>query len=129
MIRIYAALIAAAVMLGAAGWAGHKITAASYQADIIKQQQATEAAVEAERKRADEAAQQLEEARGKREVQYQTITKTVDRIVERPVYRNDCIDDDGLRAANAGLTGAPDDTGKPDAAMPAADAATGQDGR
>ena len=41
-------------------------------------------------------------------VVYQTITETVDRIVERPVYRNVCLDDDGVRALNAAVRGAAD---------------------
>lgn len=31
------------------------------------------------------------------------ITKEVVRVVERPVYRHDCFDDDGLRLANSAL--------------------------
>lgn len=68
----------------------------------------------------NDVAEQLEVAKSERKVVYETITKTVDRIVDRPVYRNLCLDDDGLRNVNTALAGKP--TGKPDAAMPAADA-------
>lgn len=51
------------------------------------------------------AAAALEAERAKRKVVYRTITKTVDKIVERPVYRQQCMDDDGLRCVNAALRG------------------------
>ena len=35
--------------------------------------------------------------------QFQTIVKEVDRVVEKPVYRTICFDDDGLRAARAAI--------------------------
>lgn len=35
----------------------------------------------------------------------QVITKYVDKIITRDVYRNECIDDDGVRAINAAITG------------------------
>jgi hypothetical protein len=57
----------------------------------------------AEQSRAMAAAAELEQARGKIEVKYRTITKEVQKVVERPVYRGTCLDDDGLRLVNAAL--------------------------
>ncbi len=67
-----------------------------------------EAAQETARLRArvaDTAAVTHEDFKEKERVVYQTITETVDRIVERPVYRNVCLDADGLRELNAAVAG------------------------
>ena len=42
----------------------------------------------------------------------------VDKIVEKPIYRNVCLDDDGLRAANSALTAGASAAGIPPAEMP-----------
>ena len=92
---------------------------------------------EANRKQAEkdaaqaaEASQKAEVAREKQKVVYRTITQQVDRIVEKPVYRDrECFDADGLRVTNAALNGgAPAPAGKPDAAVPAALPAGGRPG-
>ena len=122
--------IATVLALFAAGFfTGARITAASYQADIIKEQNATADLLAAAARQANAQAEELEQARAKREIIYRTITKTVDRIVDRPVYRSVCLDDDGLRIANEALTGTPADTSQPDATLPDADASGRQDGR
>lgn len=43
----------------------------------------------------------------KARIVYQTIHDQVTNIVDRPVYRDVCLDDDGLRLANAALGGVP----------------------
>ena len=72
----------------------------------------------------------LEVAKNERQIVYKTITKRVDRIIDRPIYLNSCIDDDGMRLANAALAGkAASDPSQPDPAVSATDAAGGKDGR
>ena len=44
----------------------------------------------------------LEKAKEKERVVYLTITETVERIVDRPVYSNICLDEDGVMAINRG---------------------------
>lgn len=56
-------------------------------------------------RRVDVAAVAHEVFKEKERVVYEVITQTVDKIVERPVYRNVCLDDDGLRALNSAVTG------------------------
>lgn len=129
MTRIYATAAAVVLAFVAGGWIGHRVTAASYQADVIAEQQARAEAVQQAAEQANKHAEELEKARAQREIVYRTITKEVDRIVDRPVYRNVCLDDDGLRVINEALAGAPASAGEPDAAMPGADAAGRQDGR
>jgi hypothetical protein len=68
-------------------------------------------------RRVDVASVAHEEFKTKERVVYEVITQTVDKIVERPVYRNVCLDDDGLRALNAAVTGA-NASGEPAPAVP-----------
>ena len=37
-------------------------------------------------------------------VKYVTITQEVEKIVDRPVYKNICLDDDGIKLINEGIT-------------------------
>jgi hypothetical protein len=78
---------------------------------------------EKEQKQANTASTKLETGNAEAKVVYRTITKEVDKIVDRPVYVNACFDDDGLRYANAALSGALTPAGKPDARLPKPDAA------
>lgn len=58
-----------------------------------------------EEQRNEDASRGLEEDRGKARIVYRSITKEVDRIVERPVYRNVCLDAAGLRIARCAIRG------------------------
>ena len=71
-----------------------------------------------EQSRGMEAAAKLEEANVARKTHFRTITKTVERVVEKPVYRNVCFDDDGMRLANAALAGAAATPAKPPHPLP-----------
>lgn len=76
----------------------------------------------AELEQSGTASQNLETQRVQTRVVYRTITRSVDKYIDRPVYRNICFDDDGMRDANAALRKtAPADPAKPDTAVPAAD--------
>ena len=52
----------------------------------------------------------------KQKIVYRTIYKQVEKIVNRPVYSNVCIDDDGRMQLNAALTGS--DTSDAPTALP-----------
>ena len=56
--------------------------------------------------RADQAAERHEKGKAAIEVRYETITKEVQHVVEKPVYRNVCLDDDGLRVIGDALAAA-----------------------
>lgn len=62
-----------------------------------------------------------EQFKQRERVVYEVITETVDKIIERPVYRNVCIDPDGLRSLNAAVRGSADDPSQPRPAVPVAD--------
>ena len=75
---------------------------------------------EAEAKQIAAASKALEAANAKRKIVYRTITKEVDRVVERPVYRNVCLDDGGLRCLDAAIRGEVGAGCKPDEPLPPA---------
>lgn len=50
-------------------------------------------------------------------VEFQTITREVDRVVEKPVYRNVCLDADGLQLLERATRGSAA-TGEPGDAVP-----------
>jgi hypothetical protein len=101
--------LAIALAFGGGYWKGSSATANSYQVKIDKLQLDAVAQLqktrEAWQQQADEAAKSLEKDRGQTRTVYRTITQQVDKIVDRPVYRNVCLDADGLRLANAALGG------------------------
>lgn len=70
----------------------------------------------------------LEVEREKQQVVYRTITQSVDKIIERPVYHNVCLDADGLCLANAGIRGESSDSCKPAPAVPPARTTDGRYG-
>lgn len=53
-------------------------------------------------KRTSLAAEGLEQDKVKIEIRYRTITKTVTEFIDRPVYKNICLDQDGVDAINGG---------------------------
>lgn len=80
-----------------------------------------ETAQETERLRArtrDKASEKHEVFKEKERVIYKTITETVDRIVTRPSYSNDCLDTDGLQQLNAAITGTLPAASEPAPAVP-----------
>ena len=50
-------------------------------------------------------AQELEDTKKNREDNVRTITKTVSKIIEKPVYTNNCLDNSGLSIANQAISG------------------------
>lgn len=46
------------------------------------------------------AATGLEGDKGRIEIRYRTITKTVTKFIDRPIYKNICLDQDGIDAIN-----------------------------
>ena len=69
------------------------------QADAADKQRIEQAARDAARRaeHADQSAAGYETAKAADEVRERIVVKEVTRVVEKPVYRNVCIDADGLR--------------------------------
>lgn len=113
-----AALLSAAVAAALAFGSAWKIQDWRHDAaELTRQEDAAELVRLAARK-TDVAAVSHEEFKERERVVYQTITETVDRIVERPVYRNVCLDTSGLRALADAIHGCTDHPGQPAPAVP-----------
>lgn len=67
--------------------------------------------------KADQAAARHETAKADIQVIYETIEKEVRHVVEKPVYRNICLDDDGLRVLAAAIAAGDNPPGKPATAV------------
>jgi hypothetical protein len=116
--------ICAAIAFTVGAGTSYKLTADHYTAAEAKQQQAAAEAYQARTVELNAIAVQLEQSRHDRKTVYRTITRDVEKIVTRDVYRNTCLDDDGVLLVNSALAGRAY-PGQPDAALPA-DAAAGR---
>lgn len=95
-------LIVVLLAMAGAYFKGHHAGAESVQ---VKWDAAINAQREHEQKQANLAVTKKESGDAKAKVVYRTITQTVDKLVDRPVYRNVCFDADGVKVANEALTG------------------------
>jgi len=73
--------------------------------DIVKRQD-----------RVDEASISHEDFKAKEEIRYVDRIKYVKTFIDRPVYRNQCFDDDGVRSINSAIRG--EDSSQPKTAVP-----------
>lgn len=98
--------IAAAIAIGLFLWGLHyKIWHNGYTAH---EQEVAIAQIKANNEAQEKYArisQDLETLKNMRAENAKVITKTVEKIVTRDVYHNNCIDSDGLSVANAALSG------------------------
>lgn len=103
-----------AAVAGALWWTYSSGYDAGYDARIVEEQE-----VQGEQEVQEAAAStSLEGDREKVRTVYRTITEEIERVVEKPVYRDMCLDDDGLRLANAALAGALIPAREPDGRVP-----------
>lgn len=106
--HLAAGLVAAAIGF-AGGWQAQGWRRDS--ADLARQQK-QQADSRALVRQIDKASEGYEADRSSAKTEFTTITKEVERVIEKPVYRNVCIDDDGLRqleraARSTGYSGEP----------------------
>lgn len=91
------------VSLGfAAGWQVNDWRHESADADRAQQQKKAD---EAQAVRADSAAASHEGLRDQLRTEFQIIYRDRDRVVEKPVFRNVCIDADGLKLLSSAIEG------------------------
>ena len=76
--------------------------------------------------RTSEAVQQHAQVKTETEIRYVTVTREVEKLVERPVYLERCMDDDGVRILNGQILGT--DAPGTGAALPEAGHPAGHDG-
>lgn len=111
-------LIGILAIIGSLTWIAAKIKESGRAEIRLEWAEANRLQREAEAKKSAEAATKLETGNVKAKVVYREITKTVDKYIDRPVYRNVCFDADGLRDANAALRGPSAPAAKPDKPLP-----------
>ena len=99
--RLAEIALIAALLVGAYFYVRHK----GYSEAMQEVATAQETADKKQREKYDKLAQELEDTKKKRQENVRTITKTVEKIIDNPIYRNVCISDSGLSVANASLKG------------------------
>lgn len=110
-------LIAIAI-LGALGGIGYKVRESGKESVRLEWAKANEEARKREAAASAKAAADLAAERAKRKVVIRERTTYVDKIIDRPIYRNVCIEPDGLRCANAAIRGESAAGCKPDGTLP-----------
>lgn len=66
----------------------------------------------------DQAATRYEQAREQVRAEFQIIYRDRDRVVEKPIYRNVCLDADGLRLIRRAITDQAESASEPSPALP-----------
>lgn len=115
VIVVLLALLALAVAFGACKHFALERSESQREADIAK---AIKPYVEAEREqrsRADKVSGQYEELKGQDRLHTEVINNKVEKITERPVYRNVCLDADGVSILNE--AGRMEPTGESDSGL------------
>lgn len=128
MILTYLKIGAAVLLIGGAFVGGVKVTDWRWKASLLEAEQKHTELLAAEIERSNGVAAELEAERGKSKIVYKTITKKVDRIIDRPVYFQQCFDDDGLRLARAAILGQAADPGQPVGPVPSPKPLRGRNG-
>ena len=73
---------------------------AKVEREVAKAVKPYKEAEEAAKEQAQKASEDYEQTKETERVKTETITRTVQKIVDRPVYINTCLDDDGVRLIN-----------------------------
>lgn len=116
--RLYVYVAASLALLAAGATAGWQVQGWRH---ARLEAQRLEDAAEVKRLRArtaDTASGGHEADREQIRTEFQIITKEVERVVEKPVYRNVCLDADGLRILERAIRGGSAATGEPAPAVP-----------
>ena len=109
----------ALAILGAIGTGVYKVKQWGANEVRAEWKAANETARESERLKSFAAATGLQSDRDRARIIIQKRNVYVDKIVDRPVYRNVCLDADGLRCIASAINGTDAAGCKPDSAVPA----------
>lgn len=74
---------------------------ADCKSKIAKIEQVQHAALIKQQDKVNEVSASYEEERADQQVKTQVVYKTIEKIIDRPIYRNVCIDDSGLSELNS----------------------------
>lgn len=103
--RLYAYLIACAIVISLFVGGYYYAYDNGYDAKEFEVREMQNKADKEAREKYELVASELETLKNKRQENARTITKVVEKIVERPVYSNQCVDADGLQLANDAIQG------------------------
>ena len=117
---ISSAVVALLIAFSGAYLKGHHDAAVNCEVQRAADRAKGQELKDKEAKTASVQSTKVEEHHAEREIVYRNITREVEKVVERPVYRSVCFDDDGLRAANRALAGSGTAAGQPNVVVPAA---------
>lgn len=84
---------------------GKKLERAEWQAEKEEMQKAAAEQYKKDERQLSNAAEALEKAKNETQIIYRTITQRVDKLVDRPVYRANCIDQEGVEQVNKAFAG------------------------
>lgn len=114
MSTLYAAIIAGVIGF-AAGWQVNDWRHEAARAEQADQQREADRKQEA---KLDAASASHEAVRENIRTEFQVIYRDRDRVVEKPVYRNVCLDADGLRLIKSAITKPAQPASEPAPAVP-----------
>jgi len=117
--RIYIYLAAAAFIAFTSATAAWKVQSWRHDAQELARVEDARELAKLQRQAANSASAGHEADKTRIETEFLTITQEVERVIEKPVYRNICLDPDGLRA-HAAAVRATGNTGEPGHPVPAA---------
>ena len=96
-----------------------KIQGWKYQAQEAEAIQTIAQADRENKARENKLSEGFEQEKLKIQSQIKTVNKTRERVIEKPIYRNVCFDDDGLQLVKQAISGnSNNNTSKPKATMP-----------
>ncbi len=125
-LKLKIAICAAVIALGLAFGTGWWLRGLQVKAATVDQTKVQAQADVQQAQRTSEAVQIHAEKKTETEIRYVTVTREVEKLVERPVYLERCMDDDGLRVLNAQILGT--NSPGPGPALPEAGHPAGRDG-
>jgi hypothetical protein len=112
-LRLIGLVLVLASLFGAYTWVRHDAVS-DYKVELMLEKAEDD---KAQQDKLNTVSAELETLKAMRADNAKVVYKTVEKIVTRDVYRNDCIDSDGLSIANQALSGG--SSTKPDAVVSA----------
>ena len=99
-IRWLAILAAVLALIGISSWQYHSIYKRGYNAAVAKLEKQAQEQKDKQQAVANKASSDYQTNKAEADKQAEIRYVEVQKIVERPVYRNVCLDDDGLQNIN-----------------------------
>lgn len=115
---VYAVIFIAGLLSGStAAW---RVQAWRHDSAVLAAQEQTRETEKMRRQAVTNAARYYEVDKVRIRTEFVPITQEVERVIEKPVYLNVCLDDDGLRVLSGAISRANGVAGKPASAVSSA---------